>query len=170
MKPQPSTLNSQRVLVLMRHAKTESPYSLKRDFDRKLTTQGEQDAQRMGAWLKSAGFSIDRVLSSAAKRTQQTTELVIDQLGLNPSTVEYRDELYHALPEIFFKTICSVPNEINTLLIVSHNDGITHFANQLTNARIDYMQPGSVFAIEWGSSEWSRFEKEKNRFIRYQTP
>lgn len=170
MKPQPSTLNSQRVLVLMRHAKTESPYSFKRDFDRKLTTQGEQDAQQMGAWLKSQGFSIDQVLSSPAKRTQQTTELVIEQLGMNSSAVDYRDELYHAVPDVFFNVIRSVPNEINTLLIVSHNDGITHFANQLTNARIDYMQPGSVFIVKCDLDNWSGFETAAREFVGYKQP
>lgn len=170
MKPQHATLNAQRVLVLMRHAKTESPYSLKRDFDRKLTTEGEQDAQRMGKWLKAEGFRIDGVLSSPAKRTQQTTELVIEQLGLNSSIIEYRDELYHAIPEVFFKTIPSVPNEINTLLIVSHNDGITHFANQLTNARIDYMQPGSVFIVKCDLDNWSEFETAEKEFVGYRQP
>jgi phosphohistidine phosphatase len=159
-----------KTILLLRHAKTESPYSLKRDFDRKLTAQGELDAQRMGEWLKSEGFSIDQVLSSPAKRTQQTTELVIEQLGLNSSIIEYRDELYHAIPEVFFKTIPSVPNEINTLLIVSHNDGITHFANQLTNARIDYMQPGSVFIVKCDLDNWSEFETAAKEFVGYKQP
>ena len=159
-----------KTILLLRHAKTESPYSLKRDFDRKLTAQGELDAQRMGEWLKSEGFSIDQVLSSPAKRTQQTTEIVIEQLGLNSSIIEYRDELYHAIPEVFFKTIPSVQNEINTLLIVSHNDGITHFANQLTDARIDYMQPGSVFIVKCDLENWNKFENAAREFVGCKQP
>lgn len=168
MNPLPP--NTPRLLVLMRHAKTESPYTIRRDFDRKLTAKGEQDAREMGAWLKSQDFTIDGVVSSPARRTRQTTELVIEQLGLNPSAVEHREELYHAVPEVFFKVIRSVPSEIGTLLIVSHNDGITHFANSLTDARIDYMQPGSIFIVKVDCQDWPEFEKSKRTFIGYHQP
>ena len=167
---QPSTPIPKRVLVIMRHAKTESPYSLKRDFDRSLTTQGEQDARQMGVWLKAQSLSIDAVLSSTAKRTRQTTGLVIEQLGLSPSAVEYRDKLYHAQPDVFFKTICTVPDEIQTLMIVSHNDGITHFANMLTDARIDYMQPGSVFIVKSDCETWESFKESEREFVLYKQP
>lgn len=170
MNPLPSSLNPQRLLVLMRHAKTESPYGFKRDFDRVLTKTGEADALKMGAWLKSEGFQIDQVLSSTAERTRQTTSLVAESLGLESTQIEFKDELYHASPEIFFNVIASVPSEINTLLIVSHNDGITHFANQLTNARIDYMQPGSVFIVKCDLDNWSDFETAAKEFVGYNEP
>ncbi len=170
MKPQHSTPNPQRVLVLMRHAKTESPYSIKRDMDRRLTPSGEQDATNMGEWLKSQGFTIDKVVSSTARRTQQTTERVIEQLGLPLSAVEYLDELYHATPETFLKVIQTLPDSTNTVLIVSHNDGITQFANQLTDARIDCMQPGSVFAVETNIERWSDFKGSERTFLFYKQP
>jgi phosphohistidine phosphatase len=167
LKPQSSI---SKLLVLMRHAKTESPYSLKRDFDRSLTTQGEQDARQMGAWLKAQSLSIDAVLSSTAKRTRQTTDRIAEQIGLNPSAINYLDDLYHAQTDVFFKTICTVPDEIQTLLIVSHNDGITHFANMLTDARIDYMQPGSVFIVKSDCETWESFKESEREFVLYKQP
>lgn len=170
MKPQPSTPNPQRLLVLMRHAKTESPYGFKRDFDRVLTKTGEADAGKMGAWLKSEDFQIDQVLSSTAQRTRQTTSLVAESLGLESTQIEFKDELYHASPEIFFNVIASVPSEINRLLIVSHNDGITQFANQLTKAHIDHMQPGSAFIVKCNCDRWEGFKSAEREFIAYKQP
>ena len=154
----------------MRHAKTESPYTLKRDFDRILTKTGEADAQKMGDWLKNQQLSIDQILSSSAERTRQTAQIVADAIGLENAAIKFKDELYHATPEVFFDVIRGVSNTVNTLLIVSHNDGITHFANQLTDARIDYMQPGSVFIIQADCPDWSAFAEANRNFIGYRQP
>ncbi len=165
----PSSLNNKR-LLLMRHAKTESPYTLKRDFDRLLTKTGEVDAQKMGDWLKNQQLSIDQILSSSAERTRQTALIVAAAIGIENASIEFKDELYHATPDVFFDVIRGVSNTVNTLVIVSHNDGITHFANQLTDARIDHMQPGSVFVIECAINTWKEFHQAKKNFCYYRQP
>ena len=154
----------------MRHAKTESPYTLKRDFDRMLTKTGESDAQKMGDWLKNQQLSIDQIISSSAERTRQTAQIVAAAIGIESTAIEFKDELYHATPDVFFDVIRAVSNTVNTLLIVSHNDGITHFANSLTDARIDYMQPGSVFIAQANCQNWSDFEQSTRIFMGYQQP
>ncbi len=159
-----------KTLLLMRHAKTESPYTLKRDFDRILTDKGERDAVNMGKWLQSKGLQIDRILSSPAARTRQTTELVAAAIGLAATIIEFNEELYHASPEIFFQLIAAIPSDVSNALIVSHNDGITHFANQLTTTRIDHMQPGSVFTITCTCSNWTDFSKAPKTFLYYRQP
>lgn len=154
----------------MRHAKTESPYSLKRDFLRVLTEKGASDARQMGIWLQAKGIGIDKVVSSPAIRTLQTTEGVCESMGIDASIVEFREALYHATPETFTTVIESFPQEANTVLLVSHNDGITHFATQLTNARIDYMQPGSVFAVSCACIKWGEFFQRERTFLFYRQP
>jgi phosphohistidine phosphatase len=159
-----------KTVLIMRHAKTESPYTLKRDFDRMLTKTGESDAQKMGGWLKNQQLSIDQIISSSAERTRQTAQIVAAAIGIESTAIEFKDELYHATPDVFFDVIRAVSNTVNTLLIVSHNDGITHFANSLTDARIDYMQPGSVFIVQANCQNWSAFEQTTRIFMGYQQP
>jgi phosphohistidine phosphatase len=159
-----------KTVLIMRHAKTESPYTLKRDFDRMLTKTGESDAQKMGDWLKNQQLSIDQIISSSAERTRQTAQIVAAAIGIESTAIKFKDELYHATPDVFFDVIRAVSNTVNTLLIVSHNDGITHFANSLTDARIDYMQPGSVFIVQANCQDWSAFEQSTRIFMGYQQP
>ncbi len=154
----------------MRHAKTESPYTLKRDFDRMLTEKGEKDALEMGGWLNSAGMEFNLILSSTAERTRQTTELVCKAMHIEESMVRLQSDLYHASPEIFFNVIRSLPDTVKNVLIVSHNDGITHFANMLTDARIDYMQPASVFAVSCNCETWEFFQESEREFVFYKQP
>lgn len=159
-----------KTLLLMRHAKTESPYLIKRDLERRLTSQGEQDARQVGNWLLRQGIRIDRILSSPAIRTQQTTQGICEAMGLNHSIIELKEELYHPAPETFVEVIQRLPNETDTALIVSHNDGITLFANQLTDATVDYMQPGSVFAVSCTCDDWGKFSVSEREFLFYKQP
>lgn len=164
-----SSPHTKRVF-LMRHAKTVTPYGLTRDFDRALTSKGLEDALKMGAWIKTSGWKIDRILSSSALRTRQTTELVIQAISASNSDVEFLDELYHAEPAAFIQTIQAQADSIESLLIVSHNMGITDFANQLTLTRIDHMSPGSVFAVQAHCQHWSDFITAEKRFLFFQQP
>lgn len=164
---QPLFPSPPHLLILMRHAKTELAYGLKRDFDRRLTASGERDARRMGEWLKQQGHQIEWVLASPALRARQTTEIICEVLKIPADRIEFRDELYHASPETFFEVIRSVADAHCNILIVSHNNGITDFANQLTTTRIDHLQPGSVFAVASDETSWSRFEEGKRKFLFY---
>ena len=56
-------------LLLWRHAEAEDGYP---DADRRLTPRGEQQAQRMAAWIKGHAPKNLRILVSPATRCQQT--------------------------------------------------------------------------------------------------
>lgn len=159
-----------KTLLLVRHAKTESPFSWKRDYDRCLTNAGMQDAVRVGRWLRSKPIQVDWVISSSAERARHTTKLLCNELDIEEKNIEFKEELYHAAPDVFTKVIKSITNNKQTVLIVAHNDGITHFANQLTTARIDHMQPGSAFAITCPCSTWEEFSDAHKTFLFYRQP
>jgi phosphohistidine phosphatase len=59
-------------LVFWRHAEAEEPRDGLADIDRALTERGEQQAQRVGAWLNRQVPQTTVVLCSPALRCQQT--------------------------------------------------------------------------------------------------
>ncbi len=154
----------------MRHAKTESPYTLKRDIHRRLTDTGIHEATRMGEWMSSQQIQVDRIESSPAERTRQTAERVLEAMKLNHSILHFREDLYHATPDIFYRTILALPDDAHRVLIVSHNNGITDFANELTDTRIDFMQPGSIFAVESAALNWQEWASSVRTFLFYKQP
>lgn len=59
-------------LILWRHAEAENPHFERRDEERRLTLQGQRDAQRMAGWLRRHLPGDVRLLASPALRTRQT--------------------------------------------------------------------------------------------------
>src|SRR6266498_2630447 len=75
-----------RVLVLLRHAKAEHPAKLA-DVDRPLTPRGHADSGAAGAWLASQGLVPDLVLCSPSRRTRDTWHSVKLALGARTKPV-----------------------------------------------------------------------------------
>ncbi|MBU2670040.1 histidine phosphatase family protein [Actinoplanes bogorensis] len=114
-----------RTLVLLRHAKAETPDE-RSDFDRKLTTVGETDADAAGAWLADERLHPDLVLCSAAARTRQTWQgvsiaLAQAQPGGGTPEVRYEQSLYSGGPTEVFDLLRKVPETVRTVLVVGHN-------------------------------------------------
>ncbi|WP_189079936.1 SixA phosphatase family protein [Mangrovihabitans endophyticus] len=114
-----------RTLILLRHAKAETPGELT-DIDRRLTTQGETDADAVGAWLADEGIAPQLVLCSPAARTRQTWHGVAVALSqareaaVSPE-VRYEAGLYDGGRTEVFDLLRRVPDDVRTVLVVGHN-------------------------------------------------
>ena len=79
-----------RLLVLIRHG--QSDWNLKNLFsgwkNPDLTPQGIEEAKRAGRALKELGLGFDIAFTSALVRAQNTTRLVLGELGQTPTTIE----------------------------------------------------------------------------------
>jgi phosphohistidine phosphatase len=114
-----------RILVLLRHAKAETPGELP-DFERRLTTVGETDADAAGAWLADEGLRPNLVLCSPAARTRQTWQnasVALTQADPDaPSPeVHYEQAIYDGGRTEVVDLLRAVPNEIKVVLVVGHN-------------------------------------------------
>lgn len=119
-----------RTLVLLRHAKAETPGE-KLDFDRRLTTAGETDADAAGAWLADEGLRPALVLCSPAARTRQTWQGV--SLALAQATLEapdspeihpevhYEQGLYDGGRTEVIDLLRLIPDQTKVVLVVGHN-------------------------------------------------
>lgn len=114
-----------RTLVLLRHAKAQTPGTTP-DFERPLTTRGQNDADAAGAWLSSQHLRPDLVICSPATRTRQTWHGVAvafaqaDPAGGTPE-VHYEHSLYEAGRTEVIDLLRAVPNTTGTVLVIGHN-------------------------------------------------
>jgi phosphohistidine phosphatase len=118
-----------RTLVLLRHAKAETPGE-QDDFRRRLTTRGETDADAAGAWLADERIRPDLVLCSPAVRTRQTWHGVAVALAQAPGgggapEVRYEQSLYEGGRTEVFDLLRKVPETVRTVLVVGHNPTVS---------------------------------------------
>ncbi len=106
--------------------------------------------------------SIDAFISSSAKRARKTAALFIKEFDGDKDQIILVPELYLAGPDAFFDAIAKAPASAKTIAVFSHNPGITEFANELTNVRIDDMPTCAIFAVKADIKDWSSSKTQKS--------
>ncbi len=119
-----------RVLVLLRHAQAEDPWSGGADIARELTAEGMRDAEAVGQWLHEHGVGIDEVLCSTSIRTQQTAEGVWAG-GCAEADVRVDKRLYNAPPEAILDVIREADEDANVVMVIAHAPGLPALTSML---------------------------------------
>jgi phosphohistidine phosphatase len=159
-----------KTLYLVRHAKSSWNIVGIDDFDRPLNERGKQDAPEMAKRLKKRNNKIDLLLSSPAKRAYKTAKYFAEAFDIKKGEIVLVDRLYHASVSTFLETISEIKDKYDSVVIFSHNPGITEFANILTNVHIDDMPTCSVFAVQIETGHWKDFFKSEKKFLFFDYP
>lgn len=141
-------------LLILRHAKTMPVAASGADFDRTLTERGMSDAMRVGQYINQKRISIDFVISSAAKRARQTTELVMQAAEITAQVV-YDQRLYEAGPGRLLEVVATIDPQMHTVLLVGHNPGLEDLLRLLTGG-IDPMATSTLALITISEDDWGR--------------
>jgi phosphohistidine phosphatase len=140
-------------LTLIRHAQAEDKLLGQRDWDRPLTKRGISDATEMAKRLKTKRLKPTMILSSPATRTVQTSHLFAEQLS--NIQIETHEQLYLATYSQLLKFVQSQNHQINHLLIMGHNPGVTEFADLISaQHRIDSMPTASIVTMKLNIDSW----------------
>ena len=166
-----------RTLVILRHAKAETPGDGP-DFDRRLTTRGETDADAAGAWLADERIQPDLVLCSPAARTRQTWQGVSIALaqahpGMAAPEVRYEKGLYSGGRTEVFDLLRTVPDTVRTVLLVGHNPTVSEVSIMLIpDEQWDGREvelPTSGLAVHRAEAGWSETSPGSMRLIERHT-
>ncbi len=157
-------------LLLIRHAKSDwGDFSLS-DFDRPLNERGKKDAPAMAQRLLDKKIKIDAFISSPAKRAKKTAAFFTEKYKRDKEDIIFYQELYAAAEHVFYDVIAEIKNKFDCIAVFSHNPGITDFANQLTDARIDNISTCGIFAIKIECDNWADFRNAKKEFWFFDYP
>jgi phosphohistidine phosphatase len=149
-----------RQLILIRHAKAETRGG--DDAKRRLAPRGERDARAVGRWLKQAGLVSGVAAVSPARRTVQTWDRALEELGRAPRTV-HDDRIYQNTVEDLLAVIRESPPQARTLFLVGHNPAIEALATELDDGAGDRAAakematkfPTSGIAVLAANGPWS---------------
>jgi phosphohistidine phosphatase len=119
-----------RTLFLLRHAKSSRDDVGHDDHDRPLAPRGRDAAPMVARRIVETGPVPALVLCSTALRTRETWELVAAVLTPQPA-VRFEAGLYLASAAEILTQIRSVPDTVERLMVIGHNDGMQTLARRL---------------------------------------
>ena len=159
-----------KTLLLVRHAKSDWDDPSLDDFDRPLNDRGKRDAPVMAHRLLDQKIGIDAFIASPAKRAKKTASIFAKQYKKDKDDIIFKDELYGAGQTVFYDVISKADNKFDTIAVFSHNPGITDFANELTDTRIDNIPTCGIFAIRIKAEKWADFKEAEKEFWFFDSP
>ena len=120
-----------KTILLLRHAKSAWNDAGLGDHERPLNRRGEQAAKAIADHLAQHGPRPDLILCSTATRARQTLAPLVKRLGAPAPPLALEDALYLASEDSLLARLQALPDEVATVLLVGHNDGIWQLAEAL---------------------------------------
>ena len=145
-----------RRLTLMRHANAQWKDPQISDFDRPLNRRGIAEAEAMSRRLMQLKLIPTILLSSSARRAQQTADIVARELGIAARNTRSEETLYLAAAADILQVVLTSGPRIPHLMILGHNPGITEVANLLAPRRsISDLATAAVCSLTFDSRSWA---------------
>lgn len=152
-------------LILVRHAKSDWPEDTE-DFDRPLADKGLEDAKNMSQFLKNNQISIDYLVSSPAVRALTTCKIFNQTYQINIITDE---KLYNPSERNFESVIYDLDNNHDSVAFFSHNNGISNFANSISEDIFHFPTCG-VAGFEIDCNSWVEFVGANKKLLFFYEP
>ncbi len=161
-------------LYLVRHAKSSWADPPLVDKERPLNKRGLSDAPFMGQRLADRKVRVDAIWSSPAQRALETAHFFASALKYPRKSIELHDRFYTNTIYDLLREIRSSPDEIKSLVVVSHNPVISEFANFLIghgkDVDIESIPTCGIVAIEFAHPSWELLREQEGRFLFFDYP
>ncbi len=148
----------------MRHAKAEEGLG-KSDFERDLHEKGHKRLVKAVAYCKQQKANADIVLASAAHRTTQTAETMIQDMGWSPDILHLDKSLYLCSADTILDQIYSLDDSVQHAWIIGHNPGISDAAYSLNPQVSLWLPTAGIVALRFRSHSWQSIFDTKNKCL-----
>lgn len=155
-----------RTLLLARHAKSDWDTVGLRDHDRPLNARGRRNGPAMARRLRDEGVGLQRIVSSTAIRARSTAEAYAAAFGL---TVHADSALYAASARAILGIAATLPDDVETVMLVGHNPGMADAVAELTGSFVEF-PTCAVAECAIDVDSWSELIEGSGRLLRTRTP
>ena len=158
-------------LTLIRHANADWKNPSVPDFERPLNKRGLTEAESLGKQLLEQELVPDLVLTSPARRTQQTTEILARKLTLAARLLKPQEILYLATIDDILALVRGTGPKVEHLAIVGHNPGISEVAKHLAPGVITAdLTTGAACALTFTTRSWANLAPPAARAVQFEPP
>ncbi len=156
-----------KTLHIARHAKSSWEYPELSDEERPLLRKGIKRTRKTGSFLKDNKIRIDHIISSPAVRAYETARILAEVLNYPEDHLKVVNSLYHANTNVLLDQLYSLPDEINSVMLVGHNPMFTSFANHFLTTKIDWLPTSGIVSIDFNTDKWENImmAERETRFL-----
>ncbi|MCF8236631.1 MAG: histidine phosphatase family protein [Saprospiraceae bacterium] len=145
-------------LFLVRHAKSSWDYPDLQDIERPLGARGKRDAPFMAEIIREKGVHPDKLVSSTARRAQDTALYFGKAFDRPVWDIELVDQIYEAFPDDLQTVVSGMDSQWDTVLMFGHNPGFTVYANRFCHGfRFDNVPTCGIVHIRSEVDDWRDF-------------
>ena len=163
-------------LFLLRHAKSNWETSDGSDREREINSEGEKKTKKIVNYIFEKKIIINQILCSPAKRTLQTSQIIMKSQNKKPS-FKIIDSLYHSSKTSIFESVLLEAKEKSTM-IISHepilSESIGDFSSDYQNKHYkeanEYFPTSGLFQINFKASYWQEIDKYNSEIISFIKP
>jgi len=167
-----------KIILLLRHAKSAWSLPGLDDHDRPLNHRGERAAEAMADHLVRNAPRPDLILCSTAARTRQTLAPLIHRLTVPAPPIALEKGLYLAARDVLLERLRGLPEEVVTVLLIGHNEGIGELAEglagsgratDLTALRAKY-PTGTLAILQAPAARWNGLAAHSAELLSFVRP
>jgi phosphohistidine phosphatase len=152
--------NKQKILYIVRHAKSSWDYENVADVDRPLKVKGIKNAYEIARNIKLNNNLPDLIISSPANRALHTA-MILARIFDNPAGhVEIDNGFYESSFNYCLEKIKGTDDSaVNTLMVIGHNPDFTDLVNQFLKEPLPDLPTAGTVKLEFGCDSWMKIDK-----------
>ena len=140
----------QRVIYIVRHAKSKRPKAGISDYERPLTKRGASDARDLASKMLESKTWLDSVIASSAVRGRDTAGIVVDKLSVPADRVLYDRRLYGATLQRWMAHLRKLDSKtVRHVMLVGHNPEIELLMRRLSGIDNLRAPPCGALALQY---------------------
>ncbi len=162
-----------KFLVLGRHSDADYDFS-GNDYDRPLAEKGHDHLVTMQVRLKERlnerlNSKPPVIICSGANRTTMTADGYALELSVPADSIVRDAELYGAGNGGYLEKIKTIPDSVDTIIMVGHNPIIPSLATYLSGEHLQGMPACGYVGIEFDTDTWQKIDAENGsiKFFDY---
>lgn len=153
-----------KTLLILRHAKSSWKEAGLADHDRPLSKRGKRQAPEMGDLLRKEDLVPDLILSSTARRAQDTAQAVAEACGYT-GEIELQRDFYCSEADRYINILRCLPDEANRVLVVGHNPDLEELLKMLTD-NAEPLPTAALAQVELPISSWGELSEATDGILR----
>jgi phosphohistidine phosphatase len=159
-----------KTVLVLRHGKAQQDAP---DGDRKraLTERGRRDAATMGKKIRELVGNVDAVVSSDAKRANQTAKIAAEAAGFAGDIVN-EPGIYGADVDTLISVVRELPDEVASVVLVGHNPGFEDLVDAMATVGTEQarLPTAGLAHLEFSATRWRDARPGTGRLVGLHTP